>query len=91
MFESGRPVGLPIGTTAPRFVLPSLDGGVVIPEWFARDGRSALLVFGGVLDLDVTRQRQLRGNAVAPGNSGFLFVQDLKSLGGQEGESLSAD
>jgi len=45
MFESARPVGLPIGTTAPRFVLPSLDGGGVIPEWLARDGRSALLVF----------------------------------------------
>ena len=28
MFESGRPVVLHVGTTAPRFALPSLDGGV---------------------------------------------------------------
>ena len=45
IFRSVRPVGLPIGTSAPRFALPSLDGVVVTPEWLARDGRSALLVF----------------------------------------------
>jgi len=55
-----------------------------------------------MLNLDVTYQRQLRGNAIAIGNSGFLFVQDLKTsrvwaiekdpkiLTGTERESLSA-
>ncbi len=39
---------------------------------------SALTINGGMFHLDVTRQRQLRRNAVAPDNSGFLFVQDVK-------------
>jgi uncharacterized membrane protein YphA (DoxX/SURF4 family) len=45
MFRSVRPIGLPIGTRAPQFAVPSLDGGVVTPEWLARGGRSALVVF----------------------------------------------
>jgi peroxiredoxin len=40
-----RTAGLPLGTRAPRFALPGLDGGTVSLERLAQGGRSALVVF----------------------------------------------
>jgi len=45
VFRSIRPTGLPVGTRAPQFTVPSLDGGVVTLESLIWSGSSALLVF----------------------------------------------
>jgi peroxiredoxin/uncharacterized membrane protein YphA (DoxX/SURF4 family) len=45
MFKRVRPPGLVIGTNAPPFALPLLDGGIVTLESLVQGGRSALMVF----------------------------------------------
>jgi hypothetical protein len=45
VFRPIRPTGLRIGTRAPQFTLPSLDGGVVTLQSLIQSGGSALLVF----------------------------------------------
>lgn len=80
MFRSVRPIGLPIGMRAPQFAVPSLDGGVVTPEWLARGGRSALVVFASpacgqcaallhaVAQLQESRSEQLRVAVIFSGD-----------------------